>query len=508
MNITVIRPPAYANIMGVHRVPYIGMLYIAASAREAGHKVDVIDMCGEDIDRAEVINDYNNKLIAYGLPFRALKGRLKPSRVIGFSCMFSQDWVFNRDLIRYVRGLFPESILVAGGEHISAIPEYCLNDSPELDVCVIGEGEESFVHFLSVIESGNSWSEVPSIVYRDEKGKGFVRTPRAERIKDINSIPWPAWELIPLENYLSREMHYLIHDGRTMPLYASRGCPYKCTFCSNKHMWQNLYCFRDPKETVNEIEFYVNRYSVNNLVFNDLTIGVNKKQLIALCNEIIKRKLNITWQAPGIHAGALDYDILKFMYQAGCTELHFAFESGSKKVLDMVNKTHKPAEMISLIRGGLAAGINITINIIVGLPGEGYREFFHTYLLAMKGALIGLYEINVFPLLPYPGSALFYKYDREGKIKLNDEYFFGMFSYINPAHTVSFTEKFSPKMLNLLRIFILASFYFLMFLSHPKRVVQLIINTIRGISTTKFEVVIKRVMKNARVYFSSKSERM
>ena len=505
MNVTLIRPPAYANIMGVQRVPYLGIVYVATSVREAGYQVDVIDMCAEDIDRAEVIK--GKKYVVYGMPFNALKKRLKHSDVIGFTIMFSQDWTFNRELIRYVRGLYPESILVAGGEHITAIPEYCLDDCLELDVCVIGEGEEVFINLLRAIESGESFSKVPGIVYRDENEKRLVSTPRTERISDVNSIPWPAWDLIPIENYLSREMHYLIQSGRTLPIQSSRGCPYKCTFCSNENMWGIRRYKRDPKVIVNEMEYNVNKYKVTNFVFSDLTLAVSKNELIAICNEIKERKLGITWQVPAVRADALDYDILKLMNESGCTEVQFAFESGSKKILDVIKKSRSPEGSISLIKSGLAAGINITVNIILGLPSEGYREIFQTYLLVMKGAFIGLHEINVFPFMVYPGSTLFNKFIKEGKVKLTDEYFLKMFFYIDPTHAVSFSDKFSPKMLNFLRIFVLASFYCIAFISHPKRIVQTIVNTVRGVSTTKLEVVLKRVGKTVRIYLLNKELR-
>src|SRR3972149_5707210 len=96
MYITLIRPPSYsAGLMGAQRVPYLGVAYIAASARAAGHAVNIIDMCGEDIDRTEIIH---TKYVAHGMPFSALKERMEPSKVIGITCMFSQEWVFNGEL--------------------------------------------------------------------------------------------------------------------------------------------------------------------------------------------------------------------------------------------------------------------------------------------------------------------------------------------------------------------------------------------------------------------------
>jgi len=312
----------------------------------------------------------------------------------------------------------------------------------------------------------------------------------------------PAWDLIPVENYLSQKMHYLINDQRTLPLQSSRGCPYKCRFCSNEVMWGNLWSGRDSKKLVDEMEFYKKEYAVTNFVFNELTFAVTQKRIIDLCQELIKRELTVTWQVPDIRADILDFDTLALMREAGCTELHFAFETASEKVLDAVNKTNDCAKMLPLIKAGVASNINITVNIILGLPQDDFREFFKTYKFVLKAALAGLHEINVFPFMPYPGSKLFYKYVDEGKIKLNDAFFMEMQAYLNLTHAVSFSETFSPNVLRLMRIFLLSSFYFLMFLSHPLRIVEIIKNIFKGRNTTKIEVVIKRIINNNRLYFS------
>jgi len=151
MLISLIRPPSYsAGLMGAQLVPYLGIAYVASAARAAGHEVDIIDMCGEDIDHLEIVQ---GRYVAYGMPFSALPERVKPSEVIGITCMFSQDWTFHRSLIQEVRKILPDSLIVAGGEHVSAVPDYCLQDCKELDVCVIGEGEEIYSKLLTSIEN-------------------------------------------------------------------------------------------------------------------------------------------------------------------------------------------------------------------------------------------------------------------------------------------------------------------------------------------------------------------
>ncbi|HCJ66265.1 MAG TPA: hypothetical protein DHV62_02790 [Elusimicrobia bacterium] len=488
--------------MGAQRVPYLGITYIAAGARKAGYAVDIIDMCGEDIDHTEIVH---GKYVAYGMPFSAIDKRLKPSEVIGFSCSFSQDWVFNRELIQYVHKLSPETIFVAGGEHISALPEYCLKDCPELDICVVGEGDSVFIRLLKVLEKRENLSEVPSIVYRDSSKNIFCRTPRAPRIKDIDKLSLPAWDLIPIENYLSRSLNYHINRGRTIPMLATRGCPYKCSFCSNINMWGAPWIARNPKLVVDEMEYYINRHRADNFVFSDLTAVINKESIVSLCNEILNRKINITWQLPTLRTEIIDYGVLKLMYQAGCRELDFAIESGSVKVLKSVNKKNNPEKISLLIKNGIDIGMNLSTNIVLGLPQERFKDFLKSYWLIMKLALIGLQEVNAFPFIPYPGSKLFEEFLMNNKIKLNDNYFFNLFGYADLSQSISWSEKFGPKTLNFLRLFLLSSFYILMFVSHPKRIIQLIINGFRGVTTTKLEGVLKRIFINARVYFSKLS---
>lgn len=487
MNITLIRPPAYSTgFMGVQRVPYLGIAYVAAATRQAGHTVDIVDMCGEDIDHTEIVH---GKYIAYGMPFSALKERIKPSEVIGFSCSFSQDWVFHRELIQYVHRLFPKSIVVAGGEHISALPEYCLADCQELDICVVGEGEEVFPRLLEVLEKDGSLQELPSIISR------VFYTAKPTRIGDIDKIPLPAWDLTPMENYLSRGLNYHARRGRTIPMLGSRGCPFSCTFCSNSNMWSAPWIARKPALIVDEMLKHFIYYGADNFVFSDLTAVVDTKAIRELCHEILKHHLNITWQLPTLRTEKLDRDILRLMYQAGCRELDFAIESGSRRVLESVNKKSDPEKMVALIKDALKEKIRLSVNIILGLPRERLRDFLETYWLVIRLAVMGIHDINVFPFVPYPGSKLFTELYNRGEIKLFDEFFKSLFGYADLGKAVSWSPHFGPKTLRFMRLFLLVSFYTLMFATHPFR----LINIARG-KPTKLGNVLGRIFNSLRIY--------
>lgn len=501
MKVTLIRPPAYSvGLMGAQRVPYLGIAYVAAACREAGHTVDIIDMCGENIDRSEIVKD---RFIAYGMPFSFLDQRLKSAQIIGVTCMFSQDWVFHRGLIQYVKKLVPDARVVAGGEHVTAIPEYCLNDYKELDICVLGEGEKTFVKLLKAIEADHDFGNIAGLVYRDKRSGTISHTAKPIRQKNIDDLPLPAWDAVPLENYLARELNYHIQRGRTIPVLASRGCPYACTFCSNSNMWDNMWLGRDPVLVVDEMELYIEKYQIDNFVFSDLTAVVNRKNIEALCREILDRGMKITWQLPTLRTESLDRQVLALMYQAGCRELDFAVESGSRELLSQVNKGNDPATMVALIKDSLQIGMNLSINIIIGLPGERFKDFLKSYLMCMKLALSGLQEVNVFPFIPYPGSKLFNELQTSGALRLEDDFFTNLFAYADLSRAVSWSEHFGPKTLRAMRLFLLASFYGLMLLSHPFRLVRLIRNVFCRKGTTKFEGVVGRIFSNLKIYHST-----
>ena len=160
--------------------------------------------------------------------------------------MFSQDWPEIRRLIQMVRRRFPGVPIVAGGEHITATAGFTLDSTPEVDVCVIGEGEETIVELAAAVQHGTPFDAIPGLVLRADKAarpawRSTRKTTRSTgsrtRIRNLDEIPWPAWDLVPLANYLDNGLGYGVDRGRSMPMIATRGCPYQCTFCSNPEMW-------------------------------------------------------------------------------------------------------------------------------------------------------------------------------------------------------------------------------------------------------------------------------
>ncbi|MEK7790578.1 MAG: hypothetical protein AAB309_03020, partial [Deltaproteobacteria bacterium] len=178
----------------------------------------------------------------------------------------------------------------------------------------------------------------------------------------------------------------------------------------------------------------------------------------------------------------------------------FAIESCSIVVLTAVKKRKKPAKMTDLIRHCIAAGMSVTVNIILGLPQETWKDFFKSYFLIMKLAVIGLHEVNVNPFVPYPGSALFKEFLSKGKVQLNDKFFLELYNYSDVSKAFSWSDQYSAKQLRVMRLLFIGNFYGLMFLFHPSRIVQLVSNVIHNRSTTKLEVIFKRMFINLKNY--------
>jgi len=237
--------------------PPIGPAYLAASLRQAGHNARIVDGLGEN--PFQVTPLFNNKVLAMGLRSEEIVERIEPGNdVIGISCMFSQDWPEIRRLIKLVRHRFPGVRIVAGGEHITATAGFTLDSTPEVDVCVIGEGEETIVDLAASLDRGAAFDAIKGLWVRGPEGNRYTG-PRT-RIRNLDDIPLPAWDVVPLKNYLDNRLGYGVDRGRSMAMVATRGCPYECTFCSNPEMWTTRWYARDPQKVLDEMQLYQERY--------------------------------------------------------------------------------------------------------------------------------------------------------------------------------------------------------------------------------------------------------
>ena len=464
-----------ADAYGLDVVPPLGLAYIASALKAAGHYVTFVDGVGEALERYGRATGFDG-LLVHGLPIDEVVARIDPhAHVIGVSSMFSNQWLFIRDLLLAIRAKYPEKLVVMGGEHVTACADYIIESCGAVDVCVLGEGEETIAELVDAYRSGRSFAGIAGIVFRQD-GKA-VRTPKRGRIRAIDDIPEPDWSVVPIERYIDHGITYGANLGRSIPLLASRGCPFQCTFCSSPQMWTTLWQARKPELVVAEMKKYKTRYNVTNFDFYDLTAIVRKQWIADFCKLLIKENLNVTWQlASGTRSEAIDSEITPLLYEAGCRLVIYAPESGSPEELKRIKKKVKLDRMITSMRDAHRAGIETKANMIFGMLGMTWRDVLNSYLFIARMAVIGVTNVAGYPFSPYPGSEDFAKLVANGRAKLSDEYFLGLLMLCRNLHTkntVSYNERFGSRSLALICSGAFLLFYGVSFAVRPWRPFQI-----------------------------------
>jgi radical SAM superfamily enzyme YgiQ (UPF0313 family) len=428
----------------------------------------------------QITSLFDDKVMAIGLRSEEIVERIPGTTdVIGVSCMFSQDWPEIRRLIRMVRKRFPSVPIVAGGEHITATSDFTLQSTPEVDVCVVGEGEETIVELAAAIERREAFDAISGLILRGSDG---VRStgPRT-RIRNLDDLPWPAWDLVPLDNYLNNGLGYGVNRGRSMPMIATRGCPYECTFCSNPEMWTTRWYARDPDRVLDEIATYQERYAATNVDFYDLTAIVKKSWIVQFTHRILERKMVFTWQLPsGTRSEAIDDEVSRLLYESGCRNMSYAPESGSPEVLKRIKKVVKLDRLESSVIGAVRNGLNVKLNIIMGFPNESRQELGQTVRFLARMGFAGVHDMSISLFSPYPGSELYHELRVSGRIpELSDEYFLSLGAYKDFSQSISYTKGLSPRILNMYRILGFLVFYGTQYLARPARMVRLFSNLLK-----------------------------
>ncbi len=491
--VTLIRTPSVVGrfALTLNKTPPISVAYLAGSLTNAGHEVQVIDAVGEAIEAMHP--GYRPDILINGLSVPEIVDRIRPdTELVGISCLFSHEWPVVRQLIAAVAARHATVPIVLGGEHATAMAEACLAEAPALLACAVGEGEETVVELVDALsrhrspcdragsprDRNGSLRDVAGIVFRTPDGPCRT-TPRA-RIRDLDDIPPPRWDLTPIERYLDGGFSFGVDRGRTMPLLATRGCPYRCTFCSSPRMWTTRYTTRAAARVVDEIEDYVRRYGAVNFDFYDLTAIVKRDWILEFCRILETRGLSITWQLPsGTRSEALDEPVLRAMYRSGCRNVSYAPESGSERTLDLVQKKVKLDRLEHSMATAVRVGLNVKANILLGFPEEQKADVRQTLRFLLRMARIGVHDASVWTFSPYPGSELFERLQAGGRLtRLDDDYYASLLSYSDVSAAVSYADGLDSVQLQRYRLAGLLLFYGTSYLTHPVRPLRSLYNVL------------------------------
>ncbi|MBI5882885.1 MAG: B12-binding domain-containing radical SAM protein [Elusimicrobia bacterium] len=506
MRVVLIQPPAlqvqdsYSSITQ----PPLGIAYLSAYAKRLGHEIAVVDAVGPALSRAEpwasprTVREgrvHTNQpcpagegLMLQGLPLDEVAARVpKDAQVVGFSCMFTHGWPMVRELMAKVRAAAPGALFIAGGEHATAMPEQVLRDGG-MDLVVLGEGEVTFGEVLEKLSRGvRAWSGQAGVAFLDREG-AFTVGARQPRITDLDSLPLPDWDSLDIKAYMDGHI-FMGPSGpgsRSIPMLATRGCPYACTFCASANMWTRHYRTRTPARVVDEMVRWKERFGANDFQFQDLTAIVQKEWITTFCRELVSRKLGITWQVPvGTRAEAIDGEVTDLLMASGCSSVTYAPESGSARVLKAVDKRVSLERVEASARAALDSGMQVCLFMIVGFPQEEEEDIELTFKFIRRMARLGVHELALATFVPFPGTALFEEVRSRSPIVIDDEFCYWVAGATRLVRIKSFNPRLSDERLRRLKLSGMAQFYALSYASHPARLLAMLKALATGEQKTK-----------------------
>jgi radical SAM superfamily enzyme YgiQ (UPF0313 family) len=371
-------------------------MYLASSIKEKMHdvQVDIVDLkfsSALEVVFEEIINSVK---------------RNKPS-LVGISCL-STDMGDVKRLVRRIKKEDEGILTVVGGIHPTLFPRYFFENSDDVDFVVMGEGENTLVELIERIRSDGDMGVVDGIGYKYD-GEIYINKKRSP-INDIDQIPFPAFDLVDMK-YYTKPNEWVI---RGVPIsgfwiFTSRGCPYACKFCVNNNLSERRVRLRSARNVVDELELLVENYHIDGFFIYDDTFGLNRKRSFEVCDEIIKRKLDLVWGCQA-RVNLITEDMIRRMKEAGCIQLEFGVESGSQRILDNLRKQIKVEEVRRVFQLCDKHRMRKLANFLINTPDETKEDIEATLNIATEiGANVNLFNITTL----FPGSDLYYEFQED-----------------------------------------------------------------------------------------------
>lgn len=375
-----------ANIM-----PPLGLASIAAWLEKQGFFATLVD-CNAHLDSE-----------------RRIRELLRSERPgwIGFSCT-TASFLDGARLARLARAEIPEIRTVFGGPHVSALKEKVLSDYPEVDVVVVGEGEETMAALLA--SGGDRLTEIPGLVFRDGGAARF--TGYREQGIDLDRLPFPAYEKLagypqsyqlPIFNYPKAPNSSCI---------SSRGCPYACSYC-DRSVFRRTFRYNSPEYLYEHLRYLRERFGVRHVNFYDDQFTFNRKRVEEFCRRMIDRPLGMTFNC-AVRAEHVDFDLLRDMKAAGCWMASLGIETGDQALLARHRQNADLDMLADRIRLIKRAGIRVKGLLMMGLPGETEASIRKSmdYVFSLP-----IDDFNLAKFTPFPGSPIYETIHEQGSFE-------------------------------------------------------------------------------------------
>lgn len=388
--------------------PPLELISLAAIARDS-YQMDIklIDAIAENLDQNTVLikaKDYNPDIIV---------------SILGLECI-EEDC----KEVEFLKLSLPDAQYVVFGHYATQFSSEVVLKS-KADFLILGEPDFIFLNLLDALNGNSPLDEVMGLVRIGENGSPEQQGVD-KRIPNPNELPIPAYDILPIDKYYEPVM-----PRPYSLIQTARGCPYPCSFCVKSY--GSKLTIQSPERVVDEIQNLVSNYGIKSLRIIDDTFTVNKRRVIEICKELVKRNFNLQWCCLSRTDNLTD-EMLYWMKKAGCTRIYFGLESGSQRILDLYEKRINVEEAIESLLLVRSHGIETTGFFMSGYPEETDIDFKQTIAFAKKAKLT---FASVNPLTPYPGTDLF--------SRLENDLNFNLFPYQNefkdPQIVVDFTKR-------------------------------------------------------------------
>lgn len=378
MSLLLISPPTSSvvkEILGASGPP-LGLAYLAAVAEEQGWKVRIIDGLTEGLSMQDIAGIIRS---------------LQPE-VAGITA--TTPAIYDAyEIARIVKEHSPNSLVLLGGPHATFMAYEVLEECPYIDVVVRGEAEETLKEILERIERGGDLSEVAGITYR--AGDRIKENPPRGLIDDLDSLPIPAYNLLPMGKYVVDRVRYAA-------IVTSRGCPYGCIFCSSSLQFGKRWRAHSPERVLEELMILRYDYGAREIEFLDDTFTLKMSRAEEISRMIVSEGLDISWSASS-RVNTFSRSLGEAMRRAGAHTIYFGIESGSDKTLRLIGKGITRRQAMDAVKAARNSGLNALGSFIIGFPHEGEEDIRATIRFADK---VGVDLAQFTIATPYPGTRL------------------------------------------------------------------------------------------------------
>ncbi len=377
MRIALINPPLFERYVNSIDEP-LGILYLAASLQN-NHEVYLIDSFNNLLSTEETIEIIKELNV----------------EVLGVSMIFTGAYQTSLEIIKTLKQIKPSITSIIGGNTATFLVNE-LAGVPFIDYVVRGEGDISFPRLINALSNGTETANIPGLSFY--KDGTIVHNPTAPLVENLDSLPYPARELLPLKYKYPRA------------ILSSRGCAYNCIYCSSSAFWQKTFRIRSIDNIINEIKLLNEQEELQYFSFADDCLTLIPDRAREIATRIHALNLDCTWGCTG-RIETMSETLIKDLSDSGCKGIFFGVESGSSRVLKLLKRRYSPNDVYTLYRLCLKHGITPYFSFIIGLPFEEKGDLDQTFNLIQK--LQGV-ENGIHILTPLPGTPIFKEANKYG----------------------------------------------------------------------------------------------